>query len=192
MKINRLIFLGTLVSFHFNPLFGKTDSSSIIKPFGIGLHIEQLKLNDIDNLSMGPANKIIFTFSPIHSFRLESELGFRFGKDHDKHTSIYLGLGAFGMFQRKKLNIYSGLRFEYAIMRLKMTVSDFSKTISRLGIGPVLGCEYYIGSNFTLGGEFGLKYYSLETTQKNPPSFYHVGKSNYFTTDTGLFIRFYF
>lgn len=202
MKISKLIILGAIFCFSCSQLFSQTESSSIIKPFGIGLHIEQFKLNDIGDLYNSPANKIIFTISPNHSFRLEPEFGFTTGKNKStdlKNSSIYLGLGAFGMIQRNKLNIYSGLRFEYAVIKWEngytyngsTTISTSNKT-NRLTIGPVIGCEYYLGDNFTFGGEVGLKYASLKTTEDPNPSNYNDEKSNYFTTDTGLLIRFYF
>jgi len=204
MKNSKLIILGAVFCFSGSQLFSQTESSpsSIIKPFGIGLHIEQFKLNDINDLYNAPANKIIFTISPTHSLRLEPEFGFMTTKNKTtdlKNNSIYMGLGAFAMIQRNKLNVYGGLRFEYAVIKWEngytyngsTTITTSNKT-NRFIIGPVIGCEYYLGDNFTFGGEVGLKYASLKTTEDPNPANKKDEKSNYFTTDTGLLIRFYF
>ena len=201
MKISRLIILGAIFCFNCSQLFSQTESSSLIKPFGIGLHIEQFKLNDIGDLNSSPANKIIFTISPNNSLRLEPEFGFKTGKNKTsdlKNSSIYMGLGALGMIQRNKLNIYGGLRFEYAIIKwddgyvYNGTSTKTSQKTNRLTIGPVIGCEYYLGDNFAFGGEVALKYATLKTTKDPKSTNYKDQESNYFTTDTGLFIRFYF
>jgi hypothetical protein len=198
MKISKLVFLGALICFSSN-LFSQTESSSLIKTFGIGLHIEQFKLSDVGDLNIAPANKIIFAISPSHSFRLEPEFGFKFGKNKTsdiKNSSIYLGMGALGMIQRNKLNIYGGLRFEYAIIKdgnsYTYNGTTTTSTTNRVTIGPAMGCEYYLGDNFAFGGEIALKYASLKTSIDPNPANTKEQESNYFTTDTGLFIRFYF
>jgi len=66
-----------------------------------------------------------------------------------------------------------------------------SETTNRFIIGPAIGCEYYLGDNFSFGGEFALKYGSMKTVEDPEPFDYKDEKSYYFTTDSGLFIRFY-
>jgi len=196
MKTIRFVLLATILQL-MNAGFTKcqTPNNSTIPAFGLGLHVEQFKLSDND-LNNSPANKIIFTINPTKSFRLEPEFGFRFGKnqtDNLKNGSIYLGVGAFGMFQRSKLNIYYGLRFEYAfIQSSNSSYSTASETTDRYLVVPAIGCEYYVGENFSLGGEIGLKYASLKSTDDLALASSSTTKNYYFTTDTGLFIRFYF
>ena len=201
MKMIRFILVGTVLLLNFGFLMGQTESGPLIKPFGIGLHIEQFKLSDIGDLNLAPANKLEFIISPTNSFRLEPEVGVKFGKDKTnnlKNSSVYLGLGAFGMIQRSKLNIYLGLRLEYAMLKWDDTYySGYTNTnvqykTNRFTIGPALGCEYYLGENFSFGGELALKYATMKTTIDPKPTGYKDGEGNYFTTDTGLFIRFYF
>lgn len=200
MRILRIVFLVAIICFYCNQLFSQTESSSIIKPFGIGLHIEQFKLYDIEDLDNAPANKIILVISPNNSFRLEPEFGLKTGDDITsdlKNSSIYWGLGALGMIQHNGINIYGGLRFEYAIIKWEESGSAFdykkiTNKSNRIIIGPAIGCEYYLGDNFALGGEVALKYAILKTTKDPMPSYYKDQESNYFVTDTGLFIRFYF
>ena len=80
MKTTKILALLSLFILFFNQLFAQDDKKSIIKTFGIGLHIEQFKLNDISDLGDAPANKIVFVISPVKSFRVEPEIGYRGGK----------------------------------------------------------------------------------------------------------------
>lgn len=200
MSLRRFIILLAIICFNFSQLFSQTEVTSLIKPFGIGIHIEQFKLNDLTDLR-APANKIIFSISPSNLFRFEPEFGFKMGEDKNidaKYSGFYMGLGALGMFQRNKLNLYGGLRFEYAFIKEKRTYTAINfiettstETTNRFIIGPAIGCEYYLGDNFSFGGEFALKYGSLKTVEDPEPVDYKDEKSYYITTDSGLFIRFY-
>jgi hypothetical protein len=204
MKISKVLLFGVVACFGITQLFGQTAAStSAIKSFGIGLHVEQFKYNDVSDFNSAPANKIVLTFNPSSSFRIEPEVGFRSGKNTTsnlKNSSINLGLGLFSMSLHNKLNFYYGLRLEYANIQYEDHDSEFSgygtKTIShatnRFSIGPAIGCEYFLGDNFTFGGEVAIKYASLETTESPKASNYKAVDSNYFTTDAGLFVRFYF
>jgi len=160
----------------------------LIKSFGIGLHLEQFKSNDLFSLfeEMGAfsGNKIILVFSPSNSFRIEPEIGFMtvsVKSEDEKIKFINLGLGVLGMMQHNRLNIYGGLRGEYGISKYGSDSSDKNNTFS---ISPTIGAEYYLGDNFTFGGEFAIKYFSTKQFEDY--------KINLFSTATGLFIRFYF
>ncbi len=199
MKIIRFILFGAILQLNLGLLMAQTEKVALIKPFGIGLHIEQFKLYDLTDVNYAPANKLIFTISPWSSFRFEPEFGFRFNNDKTnskKNHGVYFGLGAFKMIQHNKLNIYGGVRIEYASIKWNIGGSSLiygaaggnpTSFTTRFTIGPALGCEYYLGENFAFGGELGLKYASLKSTISDKEL-----KSNYFTTDTGLFIRYYF
>lgn len=201
MKINKTLLSIVILPLSFGTILAQTESGSLIKPFGIGLHIEQFKINELNDLNSAPVNKIVFTISPMKSLRLEPEVGVKIGKDKTnnlKNSSFNLGLGAFGMLQRNQLNLYSGIRFEYAIVKS----DDYSNLgngsiivntkTNRFSISPVIGCEYYLGTNFTFGGDLGLKYATLKSVKSQKPAGAKDEASNYITTDTGLFIRFYF
>ncbi|MCX6223652.1 MAG: outer membrane beta-barrel protein [Bacteroidia bacterium] len=198
MKKFKFVILGAIICFNFGTLFSQTEKKSLIKPFGIGLHIEQFKLNDITDLANSPANKIILSISPSRSFRLEPELGLRFAKDQNSDNSsncVYMGLGALGMFQRNNLNLYAGLRFEYGMINVNSKDYNGAKRTdetNRVTLGPVLGAEYYLGENFTFGGEVGFRYVSIGSTVSPKPTGYEDSKTSNFSTDTGLFVRFYF
>ncbi len=199
MKISKFLFFGALVCFNCIQLFSQTESNSLIKTFGIGLHLEQFKWNDVEELQASPANKIILAIAPVKSIRLEPEFGFRIGHDKTdevKNKSTYFGLGTLGMIQRSKLNLYAGIRFEYARIKeegsLAYDGSDFTARTNRYTIGPALGCEYFLGENFTFGGELGLRYSTLKTIAEYYSIENKTQENNYFGTETGLFIRFYF
>lgn len=173
------------------------------KLIGFGLHVEQFKLNDLSDLPSAPVNKLVITINPTKNFRLEPEFGFKYGSEDKgklKRTSIAFGLGAFGMVQRNKVNIYGGLRYEYGLISREekgYSSSSSNNNIStnnytRVIVGPALGGEYFFVDNFSIGGEISLLYTSLNKTIDPKPSGYEDNNSSYFSTNTGLFCRFYF
>lgn len=199
MKHVRIVVSGIALCLNLTQLLCQTESSSIIKPVGIGLHLEQFKASDINDLQEAPANKIVLSISPGKSFRIEPEFGVRSGKYEttsfkSRSSSFCLGVGTFGMIQKNKLNLYGGLRFEYGIA--KSTEESMGSSVTdktdRQTFGPVIGAEYYLGEHFTFGGEAGLKFVSFKTTKDPMPTGYENEKTSYTATDTGLFIRFYF
>ena len=174
------------------------ENTPKLKVFGLGMHIEQFKLIDINmDIVTAPANKIIFTITPTKNFRLEPEVGFNYINDKDKELkdkSIHFGIGGFGMYQRGKTNIYGGLRFEYANISNEYyewnSGNKQTEKIDRFSIGPAIGAEFFFGQHFSIGGEIGLKYMYLNTkySQYNDED----NKQDYITTDSGLLLRFYF
>ncbi|MHC1702884.1 MAG: hypothetical protein AB9846_03145 [Tenuifilaceae bacterium] len=197
MKKLRLVTLIAILCFSVNQLFSQTESTSIIKPFGIGLHIEQFKINDISDLEMAPANKIVFTISPLATFRIEPEIGFKYGKDKESENKVRftnIGFGMYAMAQKNKLNFYYGIKLELGVMKVieKEFTDEYTYKTNRTMLGPVVGVEYYLGENFTFGGEFGFKYVKTKSTIDPTPTGFEDDENTYYTTDSGLFIRFYF
>jgi hypothetical protein len=202
MKLSKFFIIASValcISSTFLSGQSQDTCKTLIKPFGFGLHIEQFKLNDITDLNDAPANKLIFTYSPNCHFRIEPELGFRFNNDKTSNTKtngVFYSLGIFGMVQHNKLNLYSGLRLEYDNIQSKSNNDiingvALNNTTNRFMIGPVLGGEYFLGNNFTLGAEVAIKYVTLKKTY-SVPNQDENDNSNYFMTDSGLFLRFYF
>ncbi|MGE5395624.1 MAG: outer membrane beta-barrel protein [Candidatus Saccharibacteria bacterium] len=206
MKLSKLVIFVFLLCLY-GQVFSQTETSTEakmnIRPFGIGLHLEQFKMHElamgVDNIA---SNKIVLTFNPSHSFRVEPE----FGYNRDKHTSgardtktsnMNMGLGVFGMTQHNRLNIYGGARFEYNIQTQKQIYSsgNSTTTVNIFTLGPALGCEYYLSDQVALGGEFAVKFATLSNGykvngQENGNS--DEDDKKYLWTDTGLFLRFYF
>jgi hypothetical protein len=202
MKLNLLLssIAISAIIFTNTQLFGQNPEEEIsnLKIFGMGMHIEQFKLADITmDISTAPANKIVFTITPSKNYRLEPEIGFSFLNDKEnelKDKSIILGIGGFGMYQRGKTNIYGGLRFEYA--NISNEYNDYNtgdiatEKTNRIAIGPAIGAEYYFGEHFSIGGEIGFKYMTLNTKDSQ----FSDGevKQDFIATDSGLLLRFYF
>ena len=202
---NFIIPFIVLLNLSTSTLSGKTknDSSSIIKPFAIGLHYEQFKIYDLDhnydfyleNYYPAPVNRVVITINPQRHFRIEPELGAHFSNQKvygswSKSTGLHLGLGIFRMYQKDKLNVYSGVRIEYQYTEIKTSYPNAIKPKSNTYIfGPVIGGEYFLGTNFTIGAEIGLKYFKLKSNYSN--STYEDVNSSNFLISYGLFIRFY-
>jgi hypothetical protein len=181
-------------------LYGQDSEEKFnVRKFGIGLHIEQFKLTDITtNIYSTPPNRIVLTITPFSFIRIEPEIGFNRVKNKDYMELIdknfVFGIGGYGMIQRGRTNIYGGIKFDLCkISDEYIETYPFSvekATTDRLAIGPVVGSEYFFGNHFSFGGEVGIKMIKLKT--ENAQYSGDNGEMNYLTTDTGLFIRFYF
>ena len=196
-----IIILSVLIFTSFTIIKAQQEEKTQLKLVGFGLHIEQFKLNDITDLSSAPVNKLIVTINPTQNFRIEPEFGFKFGtndKTKLKSSTINFGVGAFGQIQRGKLNIYGGLRFEYGLMSIEdnnyngMTQTKETDKLNRFMFGPALGGEYFLGDNFSIGGEISVLYVTINKAIDPKPTGYEDSKSNYTSTNSGLFLRFYF
>ena len=111
-------FFLTICAFCFlsSNLMSQVDSSSRIHPLGIGLHVEQYIISDVNGINDSPLNKIILCISPNNKYRFEPEFGLSFSENKTNKTStnsVHFGLRAFRMIQRNKLNLYGGLRLGY-------------------------------------------------------------------------------
>lgn len=169
-----------------------------MKVFGLGLHFEQFTLSDLMDYSAFPANKILFTITPIKNFRIEPELGFSYYNDKDDDLTdqgFYYGAGVFGMYQKGKVNFYGGLRFEFASITSEYMSYNYPYETKEetkyniFSIGPAIGAEFLFGKHFSIGGEIGLKNSSgtMENSEDSEESKYST-----FRTDTGVLLRFYF
>ena len=105
------------------------------------------------------------------------------------------------MYQAGKTNLYFGARIEQAKITETSkysgggTTDIYTNTTKRFMIGPVVGAEYFLGKHFSFGGEVALKNYSYKierTDSSNPNPTPQENKSNSFSTETGLLLRFYF
>ncbi|TLX76185.1 porin family protein [Labilibacter sediminis] len=197
--INSLVVL-LLIFASVNTAYGQDVEEKIeLKKFGLGLHIEQFKLHELAmDIAIAPANKIVFTITPNNNFRLEPEIGFTQQKDKEtdlKAKSTQVGIGAYGMLQKGKANFYGGLKLEHASISSEYIHwdTDFKETekLKRLAVGPVVGVEYFFGEHFSFGGEVGLKFMDIESTDSQYNEDVNSNVS-YVTTESGLLVRFYF
>ena len=189
----------------------ESEATNEMKVFGLGLHVEQFKSQDLWSSSFVPVNKLIFTISPSNKWRLEPSIGY--SKANDEYNSgngysstnsikgFFIGLGGFYMYQAGKTNIYFGLRIEQAkitdeykyIDSNANSVDTSTSETKRFMFGPTIGAEYFLGKHFSFGGEFSLKKYNLNTTRTSSydPTPVDSGGDS-FSTETGLLLRFYF
>jgi len=191
MKITKSLLLCILFSFNMNLLFCQESTGRNIPLFGIGMHIEQFRTNDLMEANYTPVTRLVFNFSPSDFIRFEPEIGLNIGVNNTKDANTTIGLGIFIMKQRSKLSIYGGLRLE----RTKGKVKEDSYTIDFLRVmaGPAIGGEYYLGDHFSLGGELSIKLATFNSDTDNEYGYnIDTNDRSYIFTDTGLFLRFYF
>lgn len=199
IKKTLLLLATALCLFSTENIFAQSNEESLdIRPFGLGLHVEQFKLSDLTmDITTAPANKLVFTISPANFIRIEPEVGFNLlnNKEEElKDLSVHVGTGVYGMFQKGRTNFYGGLKFEYANISNEYidwnTNDKMTEKVNRITVGPTIGAEYFFGRHFSFGGEIGLKYMSL-TSKDSQYGDSEVNQS-YLTTDSGLLLRFYF
>ena len=207
--ISVLITASSTFAQEFTP---ETSDQTDLAKFGIGLHVEQFRINELMSSNFVPVNKIIFTISPSNKFRLEPAIGYTKAKETNKddfssyettQSGVFFGLGGFGMYQAGKTNLYFGLRLEYGTINDEYTMTDTNgnsffrnEKTKRFMVGPAVGAEFFLGKHFSFGGEVALKNYTANTerTDTNNPTVDpdQENKSNFFSTETGLLVRFYF
>jgi hypothetical protein len=202
MKAKGSIIAALCLILNVGYLVAQTTPAFSVKHLGIGMHIEQFRVSEVGNMYTAPVNKILLSWNPDQAFKVEPEFGFISGKnkaDDLKNSGMYLGLGLFGMTQRNRLNIYGGARLEAATIKWEDKVYTGSgpytiqKTkAQRYSLSPVVGGEYFLADNFTFGGEVGLKFMAYKTVVTPSSSYNNEDDQTALTTETGLFVRFYF
>ena len=193
-------------------LFSQTFSKEIkdefeMKKYGLGLHMEQYKLSDMNTYTVGnflnaaPANKIIMTINFNDNFRIEPQFGINWMNNKEENTkekALFFSIGAFGMIQKYKTNFYGGVRFgydtffhEYPDIEEFDTGGQDERTFSRYIINPTIGVEYFVFKHFSFGGEIGLKYINVNR-ETDSSSLIENMNTDHFMTYSGLLLRFYF
>lgn len=177
-----------------NAMGQTNDGDFEMRKFGLGLHMQQFKISEIDYMLM-PVNKVLFTFNNNEgTFRTEPEIGIFYTKrkiSNDNHISargIQFGFGMFGMHQIEQTNIYYGGRLNYGRIKESSDLEWFdSEALSMLSFGPALGVEYYFSNHFSIGGEISIIYKTFK--EDDDVDFFDEQIIN---TNTGLILRFYF
>lgn len=145
-------------------------------------------------------------FIPINvnkKFKIEPEFGYY--KDTDKNenwertdTRLRIGIGLFGKNTKVKTTLYYGIRLGYISSKnIHKTKSYFGNNSSkenkttRFFFGPAVGGEYFFGSRFSLGGEAGFRYTSINT-EEGDDYYGYDNNGNITGTEVNIFLRFYF
>lgn len=186
----------------------QSEEATVTPPiFGIGMNLTQFQFSDLygSDLYGAPANKLMITITPVKMMRIEPDFGFMSFKREDedgtgkkfdlKDRVISYGVGAFGMMQRGKTNLYGGLRFEMASIKSEYLDIDWMSGIgsiseyegSRTTLAPTLGGEYFLGEHFSIGAEFSLRIMNISMKDEGLPS----EEEKHTTTGAGLQMRFY-
>jgi hypothetical protein len=193
-----LVVFTTILSLNFKSHGQNSEELLEMKLFGLGLHFEKFGLKDFigDNIVI-PKNKILFIINPTQHFRIEPNIGFIFSLYRDggyRSRTTNWGLGTYGMFQRGETNFYGGIKLDYAkitneYLHLQTENWIISNVIKSFAVGPVVGAEFFFGEHFSFGGELGLKY--MISNMKNQ-CYLDQNNRSYFTSNSGLLLRFYF
>ena len=170
------------------------EESLQLRPFGLGLHVEQFRFIDLYADSYAAiTNNILLVINTGKHFRIEPEIGIISVKaEDDDHptTGFTLGSGFYGMFNRNKVNFYTGLHLNYS--RIKdYSYSGDELALSFIKVGPVLGAEYYFSENFSFGGQVALKF-AFFNVKSDSDYTDDNQNTNYLMSETGLFVRFFF
>ena len=192
-------------------IYAQSDNDVLdLRVFGIGLHAEQYKITNVINFSYNAyTTTALFPINITRHFRLEPEIGILWMKDKgqdyngddDESTNLGFtsGLGLFGMFQKGKVNFYAGLRNSYGLGKTEgMSTYNGEPVIekySAIKSGPALGFEYFLISNFSIGGEIGVPFTFAKTKREYPDIAERddVESTDYMINfDSGLFVRAYF
>lgn len=170
-----------------------------LRPFGVGLHIEQFRAGEVFNQDLvSPANNIILTANIKNVFRIEPEFGYASYSNDDEdieNKASKLGLGLYGMFQKGNLNIYAGLHIEYISVKSTHSTGFGPPQETKetaFGFGPVLGGEYFLSRHFSFGGNVMYLFSSLKLTNDDGFEAEEEEKASVQYTATGLLLKFYF
>ena len=112
-----IITLGLMLICPAIKIYAQNSNDSLqIQLIGLGLHMEQYKLNDLTSFNT-PANKLILSINTLNRWRFEADFGFNSNtnKKTDLKSNVFLyGLGVYRMYQKRKTNIYGGVKVEYS------------------------------------------------------------------------------
>jgi hypothetical protein len=183
--------------------FAQSDQSSMaLSPVGVGLHAEQYKIGDaiVSEYSIITyASTVLIPINCSQHFRIEPEIGMLWmhsKEEEESNVGVSIGTGAFAMFQREKINLYTGGRiifnrsnmggyYNYAGIEV-----DLKLTI--IQVGPAFGFEYFLCPDFSIGGETGLQY-SFSKMKAPIPNADDIESTNHaIHFDSGIFVRVYF
>lgn len=201
--------------------WGQTESQQEIPLIGVGLNLTQFRFTDLfsSEIYLAPSNTIMLEVTPIKYIRLTPSFGIMSQKETQvlgpdqikkeaKSLNTTYGVGAFGMYQYEKTNIYAGLRYDFSQIKSEYYDSDYmfdpntgqgyyvynliTSTYKRNTITPTLGAEYFLGNHFSFGGEFGVRLMSFDFRRTGPGTSYNDEPSSSIATDASAQVRFYF
>jgi len=196
-----LVFLSCLL-FSGNSFAQSDESSMVLSSIGVGLHAEQYKIGEVigaDYSIVAYTSTVLVPINCSQHFRIEPEFGILWmhnKEEEESNLGVSIGVGMFGMFQREKVNFYGGGRFMFSKANMGGYYYyggdqlDVRMTIIR--VGPAFGFEYFLCSNFSIGGEAGFRYGFSKMKVAIPNADDEESTTHMLNFDSGLFVRVYF
>ena len=179
----------------------KTKGSFEFRKFGLGLNLEE-NITESYYYWFNPPVRLTFSANIKNRIRIEPEAGFTYTRHYDDHTereeknkTLAVGVGAYGLTPKGSICMVYGCKLSY--IRYKHNIyNSYEEESSANGVcfGPVVGLDYLISPQFTIGVDFELLYEYQITKDIDyiNVDFVKESSNTYLETIAGLKLRFYF
>jgi hypothetical protein len=168
----------------------ESNDNIIPRKFGIGIKANVINLIDLVDNNISPA-RLLLIVTPIPNFRLEPEFGILSISDEkdNKIKGLQFGLGIYPMYQKDRTNIFGGLNINSltfnSTVKSQFSPQSVETKVNRFAFGLKIGGEYFLGNQFSFGGEVGISSVKTKTNQEST-------ELNTVLTESSLAVRFYF
>ena len=194
MKKLVIFSLISLLSIHLLSAQTADSNNNQLRLFGIGVGFQT---SDLDLYNWISGSNLIFTINIDDDFRLEPEFGYSKHKsDHDgvitEWKNFVFALNSSLVILKEDVCITPGIKLGFAINRgynEYPTGEESNWKGNSFIIGPIIGLEYLISEHFSIGGELGLIFSSMEADETWDNSPYTKKQS---LTTAEVKFRFYF
>jgi hypothetical protein len=209
MKTRSLWLSLIIISLYFNA-FGQAEDESKKTKFGVGISLEPLHVFTLGSTLYSTALLPVSIYFSVNtpSISLQPEFGiysysYESGGSNNSASIVKVGLGGlFPITQGPSSRAYLGPRVGVLFISQSSSSSGTTTYTSDrketdVIIGLAAGGEYFVSSQFSVGGEAQINYYSFgnPTTTTTPSSGSSSGsdRSQSFISTNGLFfLKFYF
>ncbi len=167
----------------------RLNNKDSIKPVKIGIGIDLLSV--FTSGLMGPyitTGTFVIPVDIMDKFRIEPEVYFNREKSGDDFNKTFkIGFSSYGFIKLNNIKLLVGASVKYCNQYYEFGTS-YKNDIKKLIFGPMVGAEYFLVDNFSLGINLGLVY----ELGKNKIDNNNIDKIRNFRTHSGFLIRFYF
>ena len=161
----------------------RLNNKDSIKPVKIGIGIDLLSV-----FTFGNMGTFVIPVDIMDKFRIEPEVHFIREKSGDDFIKTFkIGFSSYGLIKLNNIKFLVGATVKY-YKQYNEWGSSYKEDIKKLIFGPMVGAEYFLVDNFSLGINLGLVYELGEYETINN----EIDKIRNFRTPSGLLIRFYF
>ena len=209
MKTRTLCLFFVIISLYLNA-FAQVEDDAQKTKFGVGISLEPLHVFTLGSTFYSTALLPVSIYFSVNrpSVSLQPEFGlysysYESGGSNNTASIVKVGLGAlFSVAQGPSSRTYLGPRMGLLFISQSSsstgpTTSTSDRTETDFTIGLATGGEYYVSSQFSVGGEAQVNYYSFgnpeTTTTPASGSSSNSDRTQSFISTSGLFfLRFYF